>query len=50
MHLLRLIPMALLDLPFKAGARAQGVSVLLLLLVLLDLGKRRSLNIQVTIT
>ena len=49
-RLLRLVPLALLDLPFKAGARAQGVSVLLLLLVLLDLGKRRSLNIQVRIT
>ena len=49
-RLLRLIPLALPDLPFKAGARAQGVFVLFLLLVVLDLGKRRPLNIQVTIT
>jgi len=39
MRLLRLIPLALLVLLFKAGARAQGVFVLLLLLAALDLGK-----------
>jgi len=43
MRLLRLIPLALLVLLSKAGARAPGVYVLLLLLPALDLGKPRSL-------
>jgi len=44
MRLLRLIPLALLVLLSKAGARARGVSVLLLLLVVHDLGKSHLLH------
>ena len=46
MRLLRLIPLALLVLLFKAGARAPGVFVLLLLLAALGLGKLRFLMWQ----
>jgi hypothetical protein len=42
-HLLRIVPLVLLDLPFRVGTRAREVSVLFLLLAVADLGKPRHL-------